>query len=632
MADARDVLWVSPRVKLMPVVHGSGDCALLVREELLSRRWGCLAVPLPPSFQEAVEDAVRGLPRVSVVVAEEPEAGGFPGGEWGERGEAEGPEPGPACSYVPVEPCQPVVAAIRGALGDRVPRAFIDLETPRFESVPWTYPDPYALKRVSPERFAAAVLTAVPPPASPLQRARADWMGEQLRRLEVDHDSVLCVCSYLDWPWIREAYREQRPAPEQASFWAPVRTFAVREATLTFLMGELPFVAALYERSRRELTPDENLSVDGVKELLLEARDRWVKADPRLRRRVSPQRLMTLLTYVRNLTLLHRRLTPDLYALVVAAKQVVGDDFAIALIEVAREYPFQGEGKEREEASFSPDGRAALPELGALEAKNRLPGQEMSWHTVELRPPRREPEQRAWRQRWDPYRSCSYEPEDARIESFRNHLVEQGKALIGADLARSEKFTTSLMDGIDIRETIRHFYSGDIYVRRIPPSRGNVEVVAILFDVPADPAVYDWRCTWYAEHGEESTLCLYATNYMQKMVGPGIGQSTYGGCFFIYPPRPIPDVWEDPRLAGYETLEERLLAGAFFHSQDRHVVVVSPCPPKGAWRRLARRYGRSLVHLPLSRFSQETVERLRQVHVLNGKEVRSYASEFIREL
>ena len=55
-------------------------------------------------------------------------------------------------------------------------------------------------------------------------------------------------------------------------FFAPVETFAVEPRTLLFLLGELPFVTGLYERGRCELTPDDNLSVDGVKEMVLAAR------------------------------------------------------------------------------------------------------------------------------------------------------------------------------------------------------------------------------------------------------------------------------------------------------------------------------------------------------------------------
>ena len=50
-------------------------------------------------------------------------------------------------------------------------------------------------------------------------------------------------------------------------------TFGVDPKTLVFLLGELPYLTGLYERGRRELTPDDNLSVDGVKEMVLRARD-----------------------------------------------------------------------------------------------------------------------------------------------------------------------------------------------------------------------------------------------------------------------------------------------------------------------------------------------------------------------
>ncbi len=66
---------------------------------------------------------------------------------------------------------------------------------------------------------------------------------------------------------------------------------------------------------------------------------------------------------------------------------------------------------------------------------------------------------------------------------------------------------------------------------------------------------------------------------MKNLVGPGIAQAEYGGALFLFPPRPIPDVWTDPRLDFTDTLEERLLAAAFLHSRERHVAVVSPKIP-----------------------------------------------------
>src|SRR4051795_8176461 len=132
---SEDFLRIGPRIRVLPIIHGSGDYAIRVREELLARPYDCLAVPLPPSFQDDVEAAVERLPAISAVVQRDAD------------GESDG------ASYVPIDPCQGVIAAIRTAIGERIPRAFIDLETATFEAHHAVFPDPYALKKVSPETF-----------------------------------------------------------------------------------------------------------------------------------------------------------------------------------------------------------------------------------------------------------------------------------------------------------------------------------------------------------------------------------------------------------------------------------------------------------------------------------------------
>lgn len=614
---ADDFLRIGPRVRVLPVVHGSGDCAIRVREELLARPYDCLAVPLPPSFQEDVEAAIGQLPAISVVAQLDGE-------------DEDGEDPGLGFSYVPVDPCQPVIAALRLALGERMARAFIDRETPRFRAAAAHFPDPYALKRVSPEGFAAAVLPAIPPPEPGQHERRIAHMAARLRELEGEHGSILLVCSLTDWPWIRDAYARRLEVEEPAPFFAPMQTFGVDPKTLIFLLGELPYLTGLYERGRAELTPDDNLSVDGVKEMILRARDILKGRLPKVAARVTPQLLSVFFRYARNLSLVERRLTPDLYTLVVAAQQTAGDDLAIAVGEAAREYPYSDVG-EFDSALRMGVGRAEVPGWGTAAMASRLPGQAIAWRSRQLRTRPADKDKRAWKQRWDPYGMCSWPPEDDRIESFQQHVRDQAKAVLGADLARSEKFTSSVMDGLDIRETLRNWHTGDLYVKILPPSRGSIEVVVFLFDVPADPKVYTNRATWYAEHEEESTLAFFATDHFKNFVGPGIAQAEYGGAMFLYPPRPIPDLWDDPRLDRLDTLEARLLGGAFLHSRERHVAVVSPRPPTAEWRRLARRYGRKIVHLPLGRFGGQLVERLRRFHVLNGKQIRSYAADFIRD-
>jgi hypothetical protein len=616
MSDPDAFLTISPRIRVLPVLHGSGDFAILAREELLARPYDCLAVPLPPSFADDVEAAVESLPALSAVVRPDDDS--------------------EACSYVPIDPCQPVIAAIRTAIGERIPRAYIDLETPRFEATSSTFPDPYAVKRVRPEAFAAALLPATPRPRPGQHADRVAWMADRLRSLERRHERTLLVASLLDWPWIREAYRARIEPPEPEATWAPIRTHAVDPASAVFFLGELPFVTGLYERGRIELTPDDNLSVDGVKELLLAARERLRVERPRLAERATPALLSTALRYARNLSLIGRRLTPDFHTLVVATRQTLGDDLALALAEVAREYPYADRppppGADPAEPLRMGHGRAEVPGHGVVPVVSRLPGQSITWRTVTLRPRPPEPERRKWAQRWDPFGMCSWPPEDERIESFHRHVRDQARALLGADLARSEKFTTSVRDGLDIRETLRHWHTGDLYVKVIPPARGSVDAVVFLFDTPARPEDYPHRATWFAEHAEESTLAFYATDPFRDVIGPGIARARYGGALFLYPPRAVPDVWTDPRFDPAHTLEDRLVAAAARYARDRHVAIVSPRPPSIAWRRLARQHGRRLVHLPLGRFGGQLIERLRTFHVLNGKHVRSFAADYIRDM
>ena len=605
-----DLLTFSPKLTVLPVLHGSGDFMVRVREELLAGGYGCLAVPLPASMREEVLAAVELLPAVSVVGQETDEEDVF--------------------SYVPIDPCQAVIGGIRTAVRSRMAVEFVDLESHRWRPGGHVLPDPYAIKRLPVEQFAAACLPDLPrPEAGSLHDRRARRLGFELHKLELEYGRTLALVHLSDWPWVREAYLHRLEYPEHETYFAPIHTWAVTPDTLTFLLGELPYVTALYERARREAGDDGNLSLDGLKSLLLESRRRWESARPNMRNWLGPKLLTTYLQYVRNLSLMERRLTPDLYTLVVAAQQIGGDRCAIALIETAKDYALE----------FPPGphaalqmgiGEADLPEIGEVRMLSRLPGQPVQWRSCKLVPEPPAVDRKKYAMRWDPYEQCSFPPEDDLIENFHAHVREQAKRMLGQDLARSEKFTTSVRDGIDVRETLRHWHTGEIHVKEIPPSRGELEAVVMLFDVPADPDRYVWRTTWHAEHDNESTLGLFATDFRDDLIGPGIGRAQYGGVMFLYPPRFVTDVWTDRTLAASSTLEERLIHAACRHSTPRHVALISPVAPRLEWRRLARDLRKKLVHIPLSRFSQRTIDRLRTVHVLNGKDVRSYAAQYIR--
>ena len=618
-----EMLRIGPRVTVLPVIHGSGDFAWAVRDGMLQGRFDCLAVPLPESFREPLEAAIDQLPAPGVIVQRE--LPGFSLADVDPPGDLE-----PAASYVPVDPCQPVIAAIRTAISERIPRRYIDLETARFRPESAGFPDPYALKKVPLPQFAASLLPFLPEPDHPRVLARIDCMAWMLRELSIDFRNILFVSDALHWPWIRAAFgRPDLPSPDHQAV-EPVRHYGVEPRTLYFLLGELPFVTGLYEKARAELEPDDNLSLDGIKELLIGARQRYRARYENRARKVTPLLLRQMLRYIRNLTLINRRFTPDLVTVVTAAKQVVGDGYALETLELARTW--EGAGDPGEGQVRMGLEQAAFPEGDVLAMKNRLPGPPVTWTRIDLVPGPDRPSRESWMENWNPHSQCSWPPEDLLIENFRGAVFDRARQVMGADLARTEKFTTSIRDGIDLRDTLRHWYEGDIYVKVLPPNRDNLDAAVMLFDSPADPREYPWRTTWFAEHRDESTLAFFATDFRQQPVGPGICLATYGGALFLYPPRVIPDIWRNRRFDFATTLEERLIAAACRYSQSRHVALVSGLPPGPAWRQIARHFGKSLVHVPLARFSDSTVQQLRMVHVLGGKEVRSYAAEFIRRV
>jgi hypothetical protein len=609
---------------LLPVVHGSACYAVAVRRYLLDHTFDCIGIPLPESFKSAVMAGVEQLPAVNAVVQMQSTAAGT--------------DETTSASYVPIDPCQAVIAAIRFGLAERKAIEFMDREGSIAERELSAVPDPFALRTTTIERFCVASLPAIPPPQDPYRLERIRQLAVRAKELTRRYQSTVVLCELQDWPWLREEIRqltegrmddEPLETEDKDMDPEPAKNFSVDSRTLLFLMGELPYITGLFERARSSLDDDSEIVVDGIKELLISARQSYVADLGKRARKITPLLLSQCLKFIRNQTLLERRFSPSFYTIARSSQQIMGDQFTIHLVEAAKNYPFDDPiGWPTMRMGID---QAFLSEEGPVKMLSRLPGPSMSWHSLELNRPAMKADKRKWTMRWNPYQQCSWPEEDTRIESFKNRVIERAQGLIGADLARTEKFTTSLKDGLDLRETLRHWYDGSLYVKVAPPSVGSLDATLMLFDNEPDPQEYSWRATWFAEHDEESTLAFYATPFQKEMLGPGVAVSTYGGALFLFPPRHIEDIWDDERLDFADTLEQRLVAAACMHSQSRHIACLSWAAPGLALKKIAKMFKRALVHVPLSHFSDSTVQQLRTFHVLNGQHVRSYAAHFIRK-
>ncbi len=317
---------------------------------------------------------------------------------------------------------------------------------------------------------------------------------------------------------------------------------------------------------------------------------------------------------------------PDLFDLVVAARGCVSENYATEVLRLARAYPGQAAA-----ATDAPTARIRAEEMYdgtrrvRLRPRVRRP-KRGDWSRL-LR--RRKSERYAgeWLTGFDSDMLCSYPPEDVVVEEFGRYLQKRGKQVLSDERSRTVPFTTSVLDGIDVRETIRNWSEGRLYVREQGRVPGQVGSVVVLFD--ADEERYPYDQTWLGEHDQESDMAFFCTDPAQGIVGPGICRVTYGGLMLSHPPRRMADVWTDPDYRMAETKGEVLLLAALDYSAEDLVVHVAARPPRSLYRRLAARLGMRILHLPLGTLSPTTVKRIRVMHILSGHDKRAIARDYL---
>jgi len=102
---------------------------------------------------------------------------------------------------------------------------------------------------------------------------------------------------------------------------------------------------------------------------------------------------------------------------------------------------------------------------------------------------------------------CSYPPEDLVIEDYGRFLKQKAKAILSEERVRVEPFTTSILDGVDIRETIRNWHQKKIFVRKADRLAGEVGAVVVIFDDDPEDH-YQYLTTWLGEHQNESDMAF----------------------------------------------------------------------------------------------------------------------------
>lgn len=588
----------------VPVVPGRVEFSAALRRQILQELPQTVAVELPGSLEDVYLQGVARLPRFSVIV--------YPDPHEEDRG-----------IFLPVEPCDPFTEAVRTATELGIEVVFIEPDTASRPHLPDAYPDPYSIARIGLEKYIEAY-RVYPQPRTEEVEAHAAGMAWKLQGSD-PLASVLVVCALNMLDPLLEAMEAPRDAPSSRGAKLEARLLNPHPDCLAEIAVEYPFLQERYERFREQLSGGALIDRPRVQfDLLREAEQEYVRNTGD---RIEHWQRRMLARYTRNLASLGGELVAGIFDLTVAARSIVDDNFAWEVWQMANRYPSQSANDEMLE-TVNLSGEEVWINTRKMRLRRRLPRPKQRLLPRGLKQRKKENVAGEWARQTDGNAICSYPPEDIVIEDYGHFLKKRAKSMLSEERTRVEPFSASLLDGIDLRETIRNWHLSKIYVRQLDRVAGEVGAVVVIFDEDRD-GKYEYLTTWLGEHQNESDMAFYSTYPFDHLVGPGIGRAEYGGFLMSLPPRRLYDIWSDPDYDWAQSKPERLLLAALDYSVQRYIVYVAAKPPRSIFRSVANHLNRRITYIPIGALSPAKMKKLRVVHVLDSYERRKDAKEYI---
>ena len=586
-----------------PVIPGRLEFSVELRKAILRDRPRIVAVELPGSLEDAYLQALARLPEISVIL--------YPDPQDDERG-----------IYVPVEPCDPFTEAVRSGLEVDAEVIFIEPDSGDRPHLPDSYPDPYSIRYVGLDKYIEAY-RVYPQERNEDTAAHAAGMAWKLQGADPLAQVFVVVSLNLLDPLL-DAMEAPQDAPNSRKP-AEIRLLNPHPDCLAEITIEYPYLQDRYETFRLEMEPGELVDRPKVQfDLLREAEKEYVKNTGD---KMEYWQRRMLARFTRNLASISGDLVAGVFDLTVAARSVVDDNYAYEVWQMANRYPAQKPSSDLLE-TVNLSGEEIWINTRRLRLRRRLPRPKQRLVPRTLKRRKKEKFEGEWARQTDGSAICSYPPEDLVIEDYGRFLKRKAKSMLSEERMRTEPFTTSILDGIDLRETIRNWHESKIYVRQLDRIAGEVGAAVVIFDEdPQDR--YQYLTTWLGEHQNESDMAFYSTHPFDHLVGPGIGRAEYGGFLMTLPPRRMIDVWSDADYDFAQNKPERLLLAGLDYSQQRYVLYVAAKPPRSIFRSIAAHLNRRIVYIPIGALNPAKLKKIRVVHVLDSYERRDQAKEYL---
>jgi len=575
------------------------EFACQVRRAFVELAPDCVAVELPETMQDAFLHAASRLPDVSVVKASSQDE----------------------TLIFPIEPCDASLEALRSSLDAKIPAFCIDLDVKGYPKHFDILPDPYAVTKIGLKEYYEAYSGTIRP--DPIvrgvqDRARELFMARRLKELSFSYEKILVVAGMNHIQQLMghikdSSYPAQTHATREEIVLATYPEESVRE-----LLGECGFITSQYEEWRQN--PIETLDRNELHYSLI--KEAQIPYEQAAHRTVAPHEISRIFTFTRNWAHLRGMLLPDFSQLLTACKGCIDHNFAYEVWKRGSDYPFY-------------KNLDSLPVFELTPADLWGTSKQIQFH---LKSPsdkslfwRRLRKDQGGKIYYPPSRFsiCSYPPEDSVVEKFGLFLKKKGVQQQNEEAMHTHPFSNSLEDGIDVRETIRHWPEKTLYVKAHGRPPGLVGSCVVVFDEDESNLRYPLRMTWLGENEQESDMAFFATSMSEHIVGPGIARCEYGGFMLSYPARRVYDVWSDPDYSQLQYKHEVLLAAAIDYARRPVVVYVGLNPPNALLKAHAARQSKRILYIPLAQFPKHVVQKLRTFHILDGQDKRKIADEYI---
>nr|WP_166154680.1 hypothetical protein [Neochlamydia sp. AcF84]NGY94485.1 hypothetical protein [Neochlamydia sp. AcF84] len=600
----------------VPILHYKMEMAAQVRIAFEVIQPDCVAVELAETMQLQLLHAASRLPDISVVMCYNKDH---------------------APIYYMCEPCDPAFEGLRSALEAQIPAYCIDLDVDDYPDNIEYMPDTYAIHKIGLENYYKAYKDFFLEKSikSTVDQQRELFMARRLKELSFSYERILFIAGMSHIENILSLIDRVSFAPLKHAPREHIELLTLSESSTQEVMAEYGWITKNYEQARyafplknREELAFSSFPPDRQKLIYNLFKGAAINYTKNTGNSFPGYNLRNIMKFSRNYALLHQQLLPDLYQLISAAKGCVDHNYAYEVWALATEYPY------RRNVDQLPEIDLSIEDIWGASKSIRFHRKEKSRKDLTFHKQRKNRAQLHFRPP-PMFSICSYPPEDLVIEKFGDFLKKKGTQLMREEAARIIPFSSSLEDGIDTRETIRHWHEKKLYVKVSGKPPGGVGSIVVIFDEdsPKENELYlekfPWRTTWLGEHSQESDMAFYATDLHANVVGPGISRCQYGGFMMSYPPRRMFDIWSDADYQNCTSKAEVLLMAAIDYAVQSLVVYVANQPPRSLLKSFARRYGKKIVYIPSGQLSPLTLNKLRIFHVLDGQSKREIAGDYI---